>query len=71
MFTSLLYSCEAWGNIDYLRNELLLIERNALKAILGIKKGTPEDIIYVEINKNDIITSIYNRQLNSIKSSTN
>ena len=63
MFTSLLYSCEAWGNIDYLRNESLLIERNALKAILGIKKGTPEDIISVEINKNDIITSIYNRQL--------
>ena len=49
MFPSLLYSCEVWGNIDFLKTELLLIERNALKAILGIKKGTPEDIIYVEI----------------------
>ena len=61
MFPSFLYSCEAWGNVDNLKKELLFIER---KACLGVKQGTPEDIIYVEINQADIISSIYRRQLN-------
>ena len=64
MFPSLLYSCETWGYIKNLENTLHLIERKALRACLGVKKGTPDDILYVEINKPDIIASIYLRQHN-------
>ena len=62
MFPSLLYSCEAWGNLKKMENELLLIERKALRACLGVKQGTPDDILYFEINKPDIIAAIYLRQ---------
>ena len=64
MFPSLLYSCEAWGNLKDLNTSLHLIERKALKACLGVKQGTPDDILYVETNKPDIIASIYLRQYN-------
>ena len=60
MFPSLLYSCEAWGNLKKMENELFLIERNALRACLGVKQGTPDDILYFEIN--NIIAAIYWRQ---------
>ena len=62
MFPSLLYSCEAWGNLKKMENELLLIERKALRACLGVKQGAPDDILYFEINKPDIIAAIYLRQ---------
>ena len=71
MFPSFLYSCEARVNLDNLKKGLLLIERKALKACLGVKQGTPEDIIYVKINTADIISSIYRRQLNFIENLSN
>ena len=54
MFSALLYSCEAWGDFSSTENMILLTERKALKACLGIKARTPDDVIYVGINRPDI-----------------
>ena len=62
LFSSLLYSSEAWGKLSKIECELLTIERKALKSCLGVKSGTTNDIIYTEINKPDIIASIKDRQ---------
>ena len=62
LFPSLLYSCETWGDINCIADKLLLIERKALKACLGVKQSTPNDILYIELNMSDIITSIKIRQ---------
>ena len=65
---AMLYSCETWGDITAHVEELLIIEKKALRAILGVKKSTPDNILYVELNKCDIIHSIRQRQLNFFKS---
>ena len=38
------------------------MKKKALKACLGVKPGTSDDIIYTEINKPDIIATTYHRQ---------
>ena len=58
----LLYSSEAWGDITSIQKQILEIERKAIKALLGVKLGTSEDIIYTEINRADIIAVIKDRQ---------
>ena len=50
MFATLLYSCEAWGNIDCIGEKLILIEKKALKSCLGVKKGTTDDLKYIPGN---------------------
>ena len=57
----LLYCSETWGSLNYLVKEISLIEKKALKACLGVKPGTSDDIIYTEINKPDIIATTYHR----------
>ena len=37
LFQAILYSCEAWGDIASFHEELLTIEKKALRAILGVK----------------------------------
>ena len=59
MYEFLLYSCETWGALQKLETQLLLIEKKALKACLGVKMGTSDDIVYAEINKADIVSTIY------------
>ena len=59
MFSSLIYSCEAWGDITAIADSLAKIERKALKCCLGVKDGTSNDIVYIELNKPDIISAIY------------
>ena len=61
-FPSLLYSCETWGDITDIADELLLMERKALRSCLGVKQSTPDEILYVEINKPDIIHYIKSQQ---------
>ena len=61
MLPSLLYSSEAWGPLHDLEEQILLIERKALKACLGVKSGTSDEIIYTELNKSDIVAHIYMR----------
>ena len=66
MFASILYSCEAWGDLEVIIEKLLQIERKALKRCLGVKSGTTNDIIYSELNIPDIKASIIHRQYNFI-----
>ena len=62
MFAAILYSCEAWGNVDGIKDQLLKIERKALKSCLGVKGSTPNDIIYQELNIPDIVAKIMRLQ---------
>ena len=62
LFATLLYSCEIWVNLDDMAEKLKLIEKKALKSCLGIKMSTPDDIVYQEIDRADIIYTIRNRQ---------
>ena len=62
MFAAILYSCEAWGNVDEIADEILLTERKALKRYLGVKNSVPNDIIYHELNIPDIIAKIMKQQ---------
>ena len=62
MLPALLYSCEAWGPLKDLEHEIRLIEKKALKACLGVKQGTSDEIIYMEVNRADYIAIIYERQ---------
>ena len=64
LFATILYSCEVWVNLDELVEKLLLIEKKALKSCLGVKPSTPDDIIYLELNKANIISNIRDRQYN-------
>ena len=46
----------AWS-ID-LSEQILSIERKLLKPILKVKPNTPNNIIYVALNRSDIISKI-------------
>ena len=62
LFESLLYSCEAWGDISFVAEKLLKTERAAIKRCLGVKKGTTSDLIYIETNRSDVVATIKDRQ---------
>ena len=62
LFMSLLYSAEAWGDILRIEKKLLAIEKKALKSCLGVKSGTKTDLIYIEIDRPDIVSIIKDRQ---------
>ena len=62
MFAAILYSCEAWGDISHIADDLLAIERKALKSCLGVKQSTPNNLIYAELNSPYISSAIKDRQ---------
>lgn len=63
LFSSMLYSVEAWGNIEGLiEKRLRKIEIEALKRCLGVKSGTSNDLVYIELQQPDIISCIKDRQ---------
>ena len=64
VFASILHASETWWDFDdKLRDELLFLERSVLKTILGVQqKGIPNDIVYLEIGRPDIFSSIQERQ---------
>ena len=62
LFASLLYSVEAWGDVKAFEEKLRKTEKDALKKRLGVKSGTSNDLIYLELNKADIIANIKDRQ---------
>lgn len=64
LFATILYSCEVWINLQKLSDQLLRIEKKALKSCLGIKQSTPDDILFIELNKADIVATILDRQHN-------
>ena len=61
VFPTLLYGVETWWAIDSLMDDILKMERNALKRCLGVKQSVPTDIIYAEINRPNIIANIKDR----------
>ena len=58
MFAAILYSCETWGSVDVIAEQLLLMERKALRSCLGVKSSVPNDIIHHELNLGDVIAKI-------------
>lgn len=64
LFASMLYSAEAWGDLTKIEASLKATELKALKSCLGIKSGTSTDLIFIEIDKPDIISIIKDRQYN-------
>ena len=62
MFSAYLYGVETWWKIDDVSKQLLLLERKLLKCILCVKNNTPDDILYLELNKPDIIATVKSRQ---------
>ena len=59
---ALLYGAETWWDVEAFKEKVLVIERKALKRCLGVKSCVSNDILYVELNKADIISSICDRQ---------
>ena len=68
---ALLYGVETWWDISAFKEKILLIERKALKRCLGVKSSTPTDIIYIEVNKADIISNILDKQYNFFQKISN
>ena len=60
LFSSMLYSVEAWGDTSKYETKLMKIEQEALKRCLQVKNGTTNDIIYIELNKSDPLSRIGN-----------
>ena len=58
----ILHGCEAWGELSALAPKLESIELDLLKSALGVKKGTPTDTIYQELNRGSIVGKIMDRQ---------
>ena len=50
------------GGISCIGNKLCKIELKALKAILGVKKGTSNDLVFYELRRSSIIARIKDRQ---------
>ena len=67
MFQAILYGMECMGDISCIEKKLRNIEIKALKAILGIKKGTSNDLIFHELRRGTIIARIKDRQHNFYK----
>ena len=59
---ALLYGVETWWDVDAYKEKVLLIERKALKRCLGVKSCVPNNILYIELNRADIISNICDRQ---------
>ena len=70
VFQALLYGVECWSDISFLEQKLQVLELKALKAILGIKKGTSTDLIYHELRRACITARIKDRQYNFFKKLT-
>ena len=58
MFSPILYSCEAWGNFNSIADSILTIERKVIKSCIGVKQGTSNDTLYIELHNGDIKSAI-------------
>ena len=67
MFSALLYGSETWGDFTYIYEKLRKIERKAIKAILKVKSGTTNDLVFHELHRGDIVSKIKDRQCNFFK----
>ena len=62
VFSAILYAAETWGDVSTIGEKILKIERQALKRCLGVKSSTPDNLLYIELNRADIMASIRDRQ---------
>lgn len=62
VLSSILNGSEAWGDLSHVKTKLETIELNLLKAALGVKKGTPTNLVYHELNRGSILTTLMDRQ---------
>lgn len=67
MFPAIVYSMEAWGDISCISTELLKIEREILKRIMGVRNNIDINLIFFELNKYDIHAGIKLNQFNFFK----
>ena len=62
MFPAYFYGAETWWKIDTVANMILIKERKMLKRILGVKQGTSNGLICIELERPDIISRIKDLQ---------
>ena len=62
VFSAILYAAETWGDLTKIAEKILLMERQALKRCLGVKSSTPNNILYIELDRGDIVATIKDRQ---------
>ena len=63
MFAAYLYGCECWSlSVDEVKEKILAIERKMLKMILQVKPSTPDQLIYVELGRGNVMCRIKQRQ---------
>ena len=62
VFSAILYAAETWGDMTAVSERILQIERKALKRCLGIKSSTPNNLLYIELNRADVIATVKDRQ---------
>ena len=65
--SSILYGCEAWGDLSHISTRLESIELDLLKSVLGVKKGASTNLVYHELNRGSIVTKVMDRQKLFIK----
>jgi hypothetical protein len=58
VFLAILYGIECMGDVSCIEKKLRDIERKALKAILCVKKGTSNDLVFHELKRGSIIARI-------------
>ena len=54
MFTAYLYGSETWWKVDEVAEDILIQERKMIKRILGVKQGTSNDLVYIELGRSDL-----------------
>ena len=64
VFAAILYAAETWGDLTNIGEKILLLERQALKRCLAVKSSTPDDLLYIELDRADIVASLRDRQHN-------
>ena len=62
VLSAMIYGFEAWGNLSNYTKKLETIELDLLKSALGVKRGTPNDLVYHELNRGSIIARVMDRQ---------
>ena len=62
VFSAYLYGAETWWKLDMIQKKVLTLERKLLKAILCVKSNTPDAILYLELDRPDIIAIMKDRQ---------
>ena len=66
VFSAILYGAETWGDLTSISEKIVKVERQALKRILAVKSSTPSNLIYIELDRADIVSVTQDRQHNFI-----